>query len=112
MRVTSSLWVGAYVRRCSAEGIAAVVARRGAAEAGAIFIIVDRLTGAADLYGPAPQSAFDEGRPSERLFQLLMNDQPLATVNERLDREARFDPDLWIVAVEERDARVFFDVTP
>ena len=60
MRVTSSLWVGAYVRRCFGAGAFAAVARRGAEEAGAIFVIVDRLNGTADLYGPAPQAVFDE----------------------------------------------------
>jgi len=109
MRVTSSLWVGAYLRRCQAEGAVATLAHRGAEQAGAIFIIVDRLTGTADLYGPAPQSSFSESRPSDRLFQRLMENATLEAVTARLGREAIFDPDLWIVAIEDRDARVFFD---
>ena len=109
MRVTSSLWVGAYVRRCFAEGAFAVVMRRGAEEAGAIFVIVDRLTGVADLYGPAPQATFLESRPSERLFQLVAAGLPLAEVNARIAREVRFDPDLWAVAVEDRDGRAFLE---
>lgn len=109
MRVTSSLWVGAYVRRCFAEGAAAVVARRGAEEAGAIFVIVDRLNGTADFYAPAPQAIFDESRPSERMFQLVVAEEPLAEVNARLAREVRFDSDLWTVAVEDRDGRAFLD---
>ena len=76
MRVTSSLWVGAFVRRCYGIGATPVVARRGAEEAGAIFIIIDRLAGVADLYGPAPQSAFEEGRPSDRLFQKIVEWPP------------------------------------
>ena len=109
MRVTSSLWVGAYVRRCFAEGAFAAVARRGAEEAGAIFVIVDRLSGVADLYVPAPQATFDESRPSVRVFQLVVAGQPLADVDARLEREVRFDPDLWVVAVEDRDGRAFLD---
>jgi hypothetical protein len=111
MRVTSSLWVGAYVRRCFAEGAFAAVTRRGAEEAGAIFVIVDRLSGTADLYAPAPQASFSESRPSERLFQLVAAAEPLADVNARIEREARFDPDLWVVAVEDRDGRAFLDLT-
>ena len=109
MRVTSSLWVGAYVRRCFAQGAMATVARRGAEEAGAIFVIVDRLNGIADLYVPAPQATFDESRPSERIFQLVVAGQPLAEVDVRLEREVRFDSDLWVVAVEDRDGRAFLD---
>lgn len=107
MRVTSSLWVGAYVRRCFVEGAFAAVVRRGAEEAGAIFVIVDRLGGTADLYGPAPQAMFDESQPSERLFQLVAAEEPLDDVNARVEREVRFDPDLWVVAVEDRDGRAF-----
>ena len=107
MRVTSSLWVGAFVRRC--YGIGAVVARRGAEEAGAIFIIIDRLAGVADLYGPAPQSAFDEGRPSDRLFQKIVDSESSEAITTRLERETRFDPDLWVVAVEDREGRVLFE---
>ncbi len=109
MRVTSSLWVGAYVRRCFAEGAMAAVARRGAEEAGAIFVIVDRLSGTADLYAPAPQATFSESQPSERLFQLVAEERPLEEVDARIEREARFDPDLWVVAIEDRDGRAFLD---
>ena len=37
MRLKSALWVAAYLRRCQVEGSAAVVRRRGAEEAGAVF---------------------------------------------------------------------------
>ncbi len=109
MRVTSSLWVAAYVRRCHSEGAFAAVARHGADEAGAIFIVVDRLTGTADLYGPAPQTSFDQSRPSDRLFQRLVENEAMDAVNARLERETKFDPDLWVVAVEDRKARVLFE---
>ena len=48
------------------EGAFAALRRRGAEEAGAIFIKVNRLDGTGTLYGPAPQTAFDEAQPSDR----------------------------------------------
>jgi hypothetical protein len=108
VRVTSSLWVGAFIRRSYGEGTPATVVRHGADEAGAIFIIVDRLSGAADLYGPAPQSSFEESLPDDRLFQKVLEGETSEAVSERLEREKRFDSDLWIVAVEDRDGRTFF----
>ena len=63
MRLKSGIWVAAYVRRCNVEGVFAAVRRRGADEAGAIFIKINRLDGTATLYGPAPQTAFDEASP-------------------------------------------------
>ena len=77
MRLKTGIWVAAYLRRCQIEGAAAVLRRRGAEEAGAIFIKVSRLDGHADLYGPAPQSAFDEARPSERAFSPALKNLPL-----------------------------------
>src|SRR5712691_9927019 len=77
MRLKSAIWVAAYVRRCHVEGAFAAVRRRGAEEAGAIFVKLNRLDGTAELFGPAPQSVFDDARPSDRLF------------SRRLDRRGR-----------------------
>ena len=63
------MWVAAYLRRCGAEGQSAVLRRRGAAEAGAIFVKVDGLNGRSALYEPAPQSMTAEAeRGVERTF--------------------------------------------
>jgi hypothetical protein len=112
MRLKSGIWVSAYLRRCNVEGVFAVVRRRGAEEAGAIFIKVNRLDGTALLYGPAPQSAFDEARPVDRFFTTIVGDAspvPDADIETRLAREIRFDPDLWIVEIEDREGRNFLD---
>jgi hypothetical protein len=111
MRLKSDIWVAAYLRRCQVEGSPAVLRRRGAEEAGAIFVKVSRLDGTADLYGPAPQSVFDEARPSERAFSPALKGLPLpeADVEGYLARQLRFDPDLWIVEVEDRGGRHFLD---
>ena len=112
MRLKSGIWVAAYLRRCQIEGAFAVVRRRGAEEAGAVFIIINRLDGMATLYGPAPQSAFDESQPAERFFTAVLGAAtpvPEADVEARLTREIRFDPDVWIVEVEDRAGRHFLD---
>ena len=110
MRLTSALFVSAHIRRCFAEGAAAVVMRRGAEDAGAIFVVVDRLDGTNDLYGPAPQTAFETDRPAARLFQQIADRADSEAINARLEREKRFDPDIWVVAIEDRDGRSFLDV--
>jgi hypothetical protein len=110
MRVTSALWVGAYVRRCFGAGAAAAVVKRGAEEAGAIFVIADRLDGTGDLYAPAPQASFDESEPGDRLFQKVASAAAMAEIDQRLEREKKFDPDLWVVAVEDREGRAFLEV--
>src|SRR5208282_105554 len=86
--------------------------RRGAEEAGAVFIKINRLDGTGILYGPAAQSTFDEARPADRMFTAMLGgDRPVpeADIEARLTREIRFDSDIWIVEVEDRAARNFLD---
>ncbi|HYS48899.1 MAG TPA: DUF1491 family protein [Xanthobacteraceae bacterium] len=111
MRLKSGIWVSAYLRRRHIEGTFAVVRRRGAEEAGAIFIKIDRLDGTAELYGPAPQAAFDESRPVDRAFYSCFKQQPVpeAEAEAYLKRQIRFDSDLWIVEVEDRTGRHMLD---
>ncbi len=112
MRLKSSIWVAAYVRRCNIEGAFAVVRKRGADEAGAIFIVVNRLDGTAVLYGPAPQTVFADDTPTDRAFSIVVGRDgpaPEADIDARLQKEIRFDPDLWIVECEDRAGRHFLD---
>jgi hypothetical protein len=111
MRLKSAIWVAAYIRRCQTKGVFAALRRRGAEEAGAIFVKLNRLDGTAELFGPAPQSAFDDARPADRLFSRCLAEQPVpeARIEERLVREVRFDPDAWIVEIEDRAGRHFLD---
>lgn len=111
MRLRSDIWVAAYLRRCASEGAYAVQRRRGAAEAGAIFVLVDRLDGAVSLFGPAPQSETSE-RGVERLWTRVHKEPWIdpTQAEERLRKELRFDPDLWIIAVEDRGGRSFLDL--
>ena len=111
MRLKSSIWVAAYLRRCEIEGAQAMLRRRGAEEAGAVFIKVSRLDGRAEVFGPAPQSAFDEARPADRAFVSCLKQQPASEADAEvyLARQIKFDPDVWIVEVEDRAGRHFLD---
>jgi hypothetical protein len=108
-RLVSDFFVSALLRRCAVEGVVAVLRRRGAAEAGAVFVKVDRLDGTADLYGPAPQSLVEEGR-GDRLFASVLQGAAPGDVEERMRREMRFDTDLWLVEIEDREGRPFLDL--
>ena len=112
MRLKSGIWVAAYLRRCSIEGAFAAVRRRGAEEAGAVFIKVNRLDGSGALYGPAPQAVFDEAKPADRIFTAILGREVPALeadIEARLVREIRYDTDIWIVEVEDRSGRHFLD---
>jgi hypothetical protein len=112
MRVTSDLWVSALVRRVFAEGGFAAVLRRGSPEAGAIFLLWRGRTGEAVLFGPASQASYEEGKPSERRFGEMLRAAEEDALSARLEKEIRFDPDLWIVEIEAgQPPEAYFPVT-
>lgn len=107
MRVKSEIWVRAYLRRCQAEGVPAVIVRRGDASAGAIFVSVDRLDGSVCLYGPAP-AGLNESDSDRRWVNCFgQNAVAQAEIKVYLARQQKFDADLWIVEIEDRAGRHF-----
>jgi len=105
MRVKSEIWVRAYLRRCQAEAVPVVIVRRGDAAAGAIFISVDRLDGTVCLYGPAPAGLM--GGETDRRWVRCLGAVGSAEASVYLARQLEFDPDLWILEVEDRAGRHF-----
>ncbi len=109
MRLKADIWVKAYMRRCEIDGAQAVLQRRGDADAGAIYIKVSRLDGTATLFGPAP-AGMDVEREDRRWVRLLPGEAaPETECDAYLARQTEFDPDIWIVVVEDRQGRHFLD---
>lgn len=101
MRLKSELWVQAFLRQNEIEGRFGAVVKRGAAEAGAIFVIVNHLDGSHHLFGPPPGSSIDE--MGNRLWMVELSPPATAVdVDALLAKRRRFDTDIWIVEVEDR----------
>ena len=113
MRLTSEFWVSVLVRRINGSGAFAALSHRGAAEAGAIFIKFRNADGSYDLFGPAPQMVYDETKPDERLFTPLKAGSAEMEINHDLEKQKRWDRDLWIVEIEDYrgDRSELFPVT-
>jgi hypothetical protein len=107
MRVRSDIWVKAYLRRCQSEAVSVVIVRRGDDAAGAIFISVDRLDGTVFLYGPAPAGLVES--EAERRWISCFGSQSVVEekAKDYLRRQQKFDPDLWIIEVEDKAGRHF-----
>jgi len=103
MRLTSEIWVSAFLRAEQAAGAFATVLRRGTAEAGAIFVVHSLPDRTASVYAPAPQAVFGAGESAERRFELVREALPESDVRDYLDRQIAFDSDCWIVETERRD---------
>ena len=109
MRLKTALWVHAYIRRCMGEGAFAAVVTHGDDDAGAVFIKVNRMDGSCRLLAPAPAGL--DGADSERRWsaRALERHESEEAVDARLARERDFDPDLWVIEVEDRAGRHFVD---
>lgn len=99
MRVTSTFFISALIRRVERAGGFATVLHRGADEAGAVFVVVRRRNGEIRFFRPAPQALYDETAPPDRQF--VADDRVDAgQLDTAMARELRFDPDLWLLELE------------
>ncbi|MEX6506997.1 DUF1491 family protein [Jiella sp. M17.18] len=107
MRITSELFVAQLLRRLFAAGDFAAVVRRGAEAAGAIFVVARGRGGAVQLFGPAVQSLSEDVGGRQFMREAASDD---AALDARFAREARFDPDFWVVEIETERPEDFLDI--
>jgi hypothetical protein len=99
-RLTSAIFVSAMMRQVMSQGGFAAILRKGAQEAGAVYIIVRERSNDVVLYGPAPQHLYDDERPNARLFAKVERVVSDMDVHDFTEKESRFDPDFWLVELE------------
>tara|TARA_Y100000739_G_scaffold229798_1_gene246279 strand:+ start:252 stop:584 length:333 start_codon:yes stop_codon:yes gene_type:complete len=99
IRLTSELWVQSYLARLRLKEIPAFVTLKGDLTAGAIFVKVNTLDGFAMAY----HKTFDLNL-DERCWRLLHKGKELE-VDSKLEKEERFDPDIWVIEVEDKQGR-------
>ena len=103
-RLKAGIFVRALIRRAEVAGASAFIVRKGQEEAGAILLKVARLDGTVLVLN---QARMGDGS--------LVWARPLGDWSEEtkarswLDKEIKFDPDLWIVEIEDRQGRAFVD---
>lgn len=102
-RLTSGLWVAAYLARLRLADIPAFVVRRGEDSAGAVVVKSSPLDGTARAF----QRSFDP-MTGERLWVVLAEGAE-ADVDAVLARARSRDPDLWLIEVEDRAGRTLLD---
>lgn len=108
-RLRADIWCAAFTRRHNDLGNLCVIARRGDASAGQIWVEVDHLDGTVSLFTPAPASLMGQdrdGRVFEKRFDAVSPDQVLV----RIAREVEFDPDLWVISLETRNRTIGLDL--
>jgi hypothetical protein len=102
-RLTADIWVAAYLTRLRLSDIPAFVVQKGDATAGAVLVKLNTLDGQARAY----QRSFDL-MTGDRAW-VVLEQGPEASVDAALQRQKGFDPDLWIIEVEDRAGRHLLD---
>jgi hypothetical protein len=77
------------------------VIRKGAEEAGAVYVIVNHLDGTCHFFGPAPGPSYDENG-ERRWIEELKFPARMEDIDAVLEKKRRFDPDIWVIEVEDR----------
>lgn len=102
-RLTADIWVAAYLTRLRLADIPAFVVTRGDNTAGAVLVKLNTLDGQARAF----QRSFDL-MTGERAWVVLAEGAE-AAVDQALVRQRTFDPDLWVIEVEDRAGRHLLD---
>ena len=103
MRLTADIWVSAYLTRLRLQNIPAFVVKRGDNTAGAVLVKLNTLDGQARCY----QRSFDL-MTGERQW-IILTEGPEADVDASIAKQRSFDPDLWVIEVEDRTGRHLLD---
>ena len=91
MRLQSHIFVSGFLRAQQAKGGFGAIARKGSPEAGAVFIVHNRLDGRFCLYGPAPLSFFDDAQDFSRMFEIVLQDAQESEIANFHDEEAKME---------------------
>jgi hypothetical protein len=97
--LVTSFWVQAYLTRLRLQEIPAFVVAHGDDTAGAVLVKINTLNGNA----AALQRSFDLMSGARQWVELVAG--PEGDVDNAIARQRSFDPDLWVIEVEDRQGR-------
>ena len=102
-RLTTDIWVSAYLTRLRLSDIPVFVTRKGDPTAGAVLVKLNTLDGRAVAF----QRSFDL-MTGGRAWVILAEGEE-AHVDASLSNQSGFDPDIWVIEVEDRQGRHLLD---
>lgn len=102
-RLTARFWVDAYLTRLSIQDIPAFVVAHGDDTGGAVLVKLSTLDGQSRVF----QRSFDLMTGERKWVELEAGAE--RDVDEAITRQRSFDPDLWVIEVEDRQGRHLLD---
>ena len=98
-RLTARFWVDAYLARLRLEDIPAFVTAHGDDTSGAVLVKLATLDGQAQAFARRT----DPASGARRWESLIAGAEP--EVDAAIARQRGYDPDLWVIEVEDRAGR-------
>ncbi|OED48396.1 DUF1491 family protein [Leisingera sp. S232] len=102
-RLTARFWVDAYLARLRFQDIPAFVTSHGDDTAGAVLVKLNSLDGQARAF----HRTYDLMSGNRKWDQLAAGAE--MDVDASISRQRAFDPDLWVIEVEDRMGRHLLD---
>ena len=102
-RLTSEIWVAAYLTRLRLATIPAFIVQKGDGTAGAVLVKLNTLDGSATCF----QRSFDL-MSGDRQWVVLA-EGPEHDVDASIAKQRSFAPDLWVIEIEDKTGRHLLD---
>ncbi len=102
-RLTTEIWVAAYLTRLRLATIPAFILQKGDHTAGAVLVKLNTLDGKATCY----QRSFDL-MSGERQW-VVLSEGAEGEVDNSIGKQKSLDPDLWVIEIEDKAGRHLLD---
>jgi hypothetical protein len=103
-RLKAGIFVRALIRRAEVAGASAYVMRKGVEESGAVFLRISRPDRTSMVLSQARR-----GEGDLVWLKPLGDSADDDKVRAYFEKQTKFDPDIWIVEIEDREGRAFVD---
>ena len=104
-RLKSGIWIQAQIRLCAIANLATYVVKKGDTDAGAIFLRINTLDGTSCIYSQtrdmSGEIAWSQAGGGEPMDDMV--------AHEYLEKQQKYDPDLWILEIEDPKGKYQFD---
>lgn len=103
-RLPTGLWVSAQVRAANAQGATMTIARKGDPDRGTVLLKLNRLDRTFEVLSQVR-------RNGKLVWLRATGAAPVdeSTADDYVARQLKYDSDLWVVEVDDRKGRHWFD---
>lgn len=102
-RLPTKLLVGAQIRQAATQGITITVIRSGDPNSGMIILKINRMDGQAEVLLQMRQDEELVWAPAGAAGAI-----PESEADALLERQLRYDPDVWLLEIEDKQGRHWF----